>query len=58
MDKNIVFDFDQTIGYFEQIIEIIIYTKKTSKTDVTKDDVFNLFALYIENFIIVEIIKI
>ena len=46
MDKNIVFDFDQTIGYFEQIIEIIIYTKKTSKTDVTKDDVFNLFALF------------
>jgi hypothetical protein len=46
MDKNIVFDFDQTIGYFEQIIEIIIYTKKTSKMDVTKDDVFNLFALF------------
>ena len=41
MDKNIVFDFDETIGYFEQIIEIIIYTKKTSKNDV-----FNLFKLF------------
>jgi len=41
MDKNIVFDFDQTIGYFEQIIEIIKYTKKTSKLDV-----FELFKLF------------
>jgi hypothetical protein len=41
MDKNIVFDFDQTIGYFEQIIEIIKYTKKTSKLDV-----FELFILF------------
>ena len=41
MDKNIVFDFDQTIGYFEQIIEIIKHTKKTSKLDV-----FELFTLF------------
>jgi hypothetical protein len=34
MDKNIVFDFDETIGYFEQIIEMIKYTKKNSKEDV------------------------
>ena len=34
MDKNIVFDFDETIGYFEQIIEMIQYTKKNSKEDV------------------------
>ena len=34
MDKNIVFDFDETIGYFEQIIEMIKYTKKTSKEEV------------------------
>jgi len=45
MDKNIVFDFDQTIGYFEQIIEIIKY-KTRSKMDVTKDDVFDLFILF------------
>ena len=44
MDKNIVFDFDETIGYFEQIIEIIIH-KKTS-IDVTKDVVFELFTLF------------
>lgn len=48
MDKNIVFDFDETIGYFEQIIEIIIH--KTSKIDATKDvtktDVFELFTLF------------
>ena len=24
MDKNVVFDFDETIGYFEQIIDILI----------------------------------
>lgn len=41
MDKNIVFDFDETIGYFEQMIEIIKYTKKTSKMDV-----FELFKLF------------
>ena len=41
MDKNIVFDFDQTIGYFEQIIEIIKHTKKTSKLDI-----FELFILF------------
>jgi hypothetical protein len=34
MDKNIVFDFDETIGYFDQIIEIIKYTKKTSKEEI------------------------
>ena len=41
MEKNIVFDFDETIGYFEQIIEIIKHTKKTSKMDV-----FELFKLF------------
>lgn len=41
MDKNIVFDFDETIGYFEQIIEIVKHTKKTSKMDV-----FELFTLF------------
>ena len=41
MDKNIVFDFDETIGYFEQIIDIIKHTKKTSKFDV-----FELFTLF------------
>jgi hypothetical protein len=41
MDKNIVFDFDETIGYFEQMIEIIKHTKKTSKVDV-----FELFKLF------------
>lgn len=41
MDKNVVFDFDETIGYFEQIIEMIKYTKKTSKMDV-----FELFTLF------------
>lgn len=41
MDKNIVFDFDETIGYFEQIIDIVKYTKKTSKVDV-----FELFTLF------------
>ena len=44
MDKNIVFDFDETIGYFEQIIEIIKH-KKTN-IDVTKDYVFELFTLF------------
>ena len=44
MDKNIVFDFDETIGYFEQIIEIIMHKK--TKTDVTKDVVFELFTLF------------
>jgi hypothetical protein len=34
MDKNIVFDFDETIGYFDQIIELIKYTKKTSKQEI------------------------
>jgi hypothetical protein len=34
MDKNIVFDFDETIGYFDQIIEMIKYTKKTSKEEI------------------------
>jgi hypothetical protein len=34
MNKNIVFDFDETIGYFEQIIDIIKCTKKTSKIEV------------------------
>jgi hypothetical protein len=33
MDKNIVFDFDETIGYFEQIIDMIRHTKKTSKIE-------------------------
>ena len=41
MDKNVVFDFDETIGYFEQIIEMIKYTKKTSKMEV-----FELFTLF------------
>ena len=41
MDKNVVFDFDETIGYFEQIIEMIKYTKKT-----TKMEVFELFTLF------------
>ena len=41
MDKNVVFDFDETIGYFEQIIEMIKYTKKTSKLEV-----FELFTLF------------
>lgn len=41
MDKNIVFDFDETIGYFEQIIEIIRHTKRTSKLEVF--EFFNLF---------------
>jgi hypothetical protein len=41
MDKNVVFDFDETIGYFEQIIEMIKHTKKTSKMDV-----FELFTLF------------
>jgi len=41
MDKNVVFDFDETIGYFEQIIEIIKETKKTSKIEV-----FELFTLF------------
>ena len=43
MDKNIVFDFDETIGYFEQIIDIIRHTKKTSKLEVF--EFFNLFPL-------------
>lgn len=43
MDKNIVFDFDETIGYFEQIIDIIKHTKKTSKIEVF--EFFNLFPL-------------
>ena len=43
MDKNIVFDFDETIGYFEQIIEMIRHTKKTSKLEVF--EFFNLFPL-------------
>jgi hypothetical protein len=41
MDKNVVFDFDETIGYFEQIIEMIKHTKKTSKLEV-----FELFTLF------------
>ena len=41
MDKNIVFDFDETIGYFEQIIDMIRHTKKTSKLEVF--EFFNLF---------------
>ena len=41
MDKNVVFDFDETIGYFEQIIDIIKYTKKISKMEV-----FELFTLF------------
>jgi hypothetical protein len=41
MDKNVVFDFDETIGYFEQIIEMIKHTKKTSKFEV-----FELFTLF------------
>jgi hypothetical protein len=41
MDKNVVFDFDETIGYFEQIIEMIKHTKKTSKIEV-----FELFTLF------------
>ena len=43
MDKNVVFDFDETIGYFEQIVEMIKYTKKTSKMEVF--DLFTLFPL-------------
>jgi hypothetical protein len=43
MDKNIVFDFDETIGYFEQIIDMIRHTKRTSKLEVFK--FFNLFPL-------------
>ena len=43
MNKNIVFDFDETIGYFEQIIDIIKHTKKTSKLEVF--EFFNLFPL-------------
>ena len=43
MDKNIVFDFDETIGYFEQIIDIIKYTKKTTKSEVFA--FLNLFPL-------------
>jgi hypothetical protein len=43
MDKNIVFDFDETIGYFEQIIDMIRHTKKTSKVEVF--EFFNLFPL-------------
>jgi len=43
MDKNIVFDFDETIGYFEQIIDIIRHTKKTSKLEIF--EFFNLFPL-------------
>jgi hypothetical protein len=41
MDKNIVFDFDETIGYFEQIIDIVRHTKKTSKIEIF--EFFNLF---------------
>lgn len=41
MDKNIVFDFDETIGYFEQIIEMIKYTKKN-----TKEDIFQFLKLF------------
>ena len=41
MNKNVVFDFDETIGYFEQIIEIIKHTKKTSKIEV-----FELFKSF------------
>jgi hypothetical protein len=41
MDKNIVFDFDETIGYFEQIIEMIKYTKKT-----LKEDIFHFLKLF------------
>lgn len=43
MDKNVVFDFDETIGYFEQIIEMIKHTKKTSKLEVF--DLFTRFPL-------------
>jgi hypothetical protein len=43
MDKNIVFDFDETIGYFEQIIDMIRNTKKTSKLEIF--EFFNLFPL-------------
>jgi len=43
MDKNVVFDFDETIGYFEQIIEMIKHTKKISKIEVF--DLFTLFPL-------------
>lgn len=41
MDKNIVFDFDETIGYFDQIIEMIKYTKKTSK-----EEIFNFLKIF------------
>jgi len=45
MDKNIVFDLDETIGYFEQLIYIMNHTKKT-----TKNEVFELIDLMPECF--------
>jgi len=45
MDKNLVFDLDETIGYFEQLIYIMNHTKKT-----TKNEVFELIDLMPECF--------
>jgi hypothetical protein len=45
MDKNVVFDLDETIGYFDQIIDIMNYTKINKKQDI-----FELFTIFPQIF--------
>jgi hypothetical protein len=45
MDKNVVFDLDETIGYFDQIIDIMNYTKINKKTEI-----FELFVIFPQIF--------
>lgn len=50
MKKSIIIDFDNTIGYFSQIIYLINIIEKTHHRKMTQNDINNLLKIYSYSF--------
>tara|TARA_Y100000389_G_scaffold197018_1_gene230851 strand:+ start:1083 stop:1790 length:708 start_codon:yes stop_codon:yes gene_type:complete len=50
MQKSIIIDFDNTIGYFSQIVYLINIIEKTYNRKMTQNDVNTLLKIYTNSF--------
>lgn len=50
MKKSIIIDFDNTIGYFSQIIYLVNIVEKTYYRKMTQDDINTLLTIYNYSF--------
>ena len=50
MKKLIIIDFDNTIGYFSQVVYLINIIEKTYSRKMTQDDINTLLRIYSNSF--------